>query len=90
MISMMVMTVVGMAVIGYRPVGMLYTSIRQVGMIVMVLIPGKSNAGTRAKQGSVFFAFGNGRGGAVATHMTVQTHHQIGGSHYQMQVMGDQ
>lgn len=54
MMIFVMMTVFGMAMVGDRAVGMLHATVRQMGVIVMVLVDGKGGCRARAEQGLVF------------------------------------
>ena len=59
-------------------------------MIVMMLVEPIRAGGLGTKQPNIFRILRNRFGLAGTTHMLVETHHPVAGTHHHMQVVGDQ
>ena len=89
-VTVMMMTILRVAMIGNRAIRMLHPAIRQVHMVMLVGVDGQRTRRRRAKQREIFGTCADRMRRAATTDMAIQADDRVGFGHHHMQVMGDQ
>lgn len=86
--AVVMMSILGVAVIGDGTIPMLDAPIGQVCMVMLVIVEGNAGAG-RAEQSTIVLALADGSRRSTATDMAIQAYNRIGGCHHHMQIVRD-
>ena len=83
-IMLMMVPVIGMAMVRHRAVGMHHSSIRQMGVIMVVAIDCQSLGSRPAEEAHIFRTLAHGLRRAAAANMAIQANDSIGLRHHYM------